>query len=402
MSTTEIDYDQFRRETRAWLEQNCPASMREPMATDRSDNVMGGSTFQFKSEDQKVWMQRMGAKGWTTPEWPAEYGGGGLDRKQAKILKQEMAALNCRPPLIGHGIWMLGPALLEYGSEELKKQHIPDIVNGRIRWCQGYSEPGSGSDLASLRCKAEDKGDHWLVNGQKCWTSDGDKADWMFCLVRTDDSGPKQQGISFVLFPMNTAGVEARPVPLLTGEAHFCDTFLENVVVPKENLVGNEGEGWTIAKALLVHERNMMSSMDNDMPQPPMTLAEYAVAFVGLGEDGKLNDSNLRQRVAKNMMNKLALDMTQGRAMDEGMAGVLDMRMTSIFKYAGTENMKQASELTCDVLGLSGARWDNEQFADETQRASAWMNSYSYTIAGGSSEIQLNLIAKRSLELPQE
>lgn len=399
---SEIDYQVFQAETRAWLEENCPAPMRTPPATDRSDNVQGGTKFEFKSQDQKDWLDRMAARGWTAPEWPAAYGGGGLDAKQAKILRKEMAKLGCREPLIGHGIWMLGPALLEYGSEAQKQEHIPNIVNGSIRWCQGYSEPGSGSDLASLRCKAEDKGDHYLVNGQKCWTSDGDKADWMFCLVRTDDSGPKQQGISFVLFPMNSPGVTVRPVPLLTGEAHFCDSFLENVVVPKENLVGNEGEGWTIAKALLVHERKMMSSMDDTMPAPPKSLLEYAREHVGVDAHGKLIDAELRGRIVEQMMNKSALDLTQSRAFEEGMAGVLDMAMTSIFKFAGTENMKHNTELTVDVLGHSGVRWDNEEYAEESQRAADWMNAMSYTIAGGSSEVQLNLIAKRSLELPQE
>ncbi len=399
---TEIDYDAFRAETRTWLEDNCPASMRTPPATDRSDNVMGGSKFDFKSEDQRVWLERMAERGWTAPEWPEQYGGGGLDPKQAKILRKEMARLNCRAPLIGHGLWMLGPALLEYGSEEQKLQHLPSIINGSVRWCQGYSEPGAGSDLASLRCKAEDKGDHYLVNGQKCWTSDGDKADWMFCLVRTDDSGPKQQGISFVLFPMDTPGVAVRPVPLLTGESHFCDTFLENVVVPKENLVGKEGEGWTIAKALLVHERNMMSSMDDTMPAPPKSLVEYAIEYVGLNENGRLRDQRLRARMVSQMMNKRALDLTQSRAFEEGMAGVLDMRMTSIFKYAGTENIKDNTALLVDVLGHSGFRWDAEEHYEETQRTAAWMNALSFTIAGGSSEVQLNVIAKRSLELPQQ
>ncbi|MFK8019377.1 MAG: acyl-CoA dehydrogenase family protein [Pseudomonadales bacterium] len=399
---SEIDYDAFREETRTWLEANCPASMRTPAATDRSDNVMGGSKFVFKSEDQKLWLDRMAERGWTVPEWPSKYGGGGLDSKQAKILKKEMQRLNCRDPLIGHGIWMLGPALLEFGSEEQKQQHIPNIVNGSIRWCQGYSEPGSGSDLASLRCKAEDQGDHYLVNGQKCWTSDGDKADWMFCLVRTDDTGAKQQGISFVLFPMDTPGVAVRPVPLLTGESHFCDSFLENVVVPKANLVGEEGQGWTIAKALLVHERKMMSSMDDTMPAPPKSLLEYAIEYVGVDDNGRLQDADLRARVVDQMMNKAALDLTQARAFEEGMAGVLDMRMTSIFKLAGTENLKEKTELLVDVLGLSGTRWDADAYYDETQRAADWMNARGYTIAGGSSEVQLNLIAKRSLELPQE
>ncbi len=399
---TAQDYDTFRSETRQWLEENCPAAMRVTPRKDGSDNVFGGTQFEFQSAEQRLWLQRMAERGWTAPDWPAKYGGGGLDAQQTKILRQEMRALGCRDPLIGHGLWMLGPALLEYGNEQQKQQHIPDIVHGRIRWCQGYSEPGAGSDLASLRCRADDMGDHYLVNGQKCWTSDGDKADWMFCLVRTDSSGPKQQGISFVLFPMDTPGVSVRPVPLLTGQAHFCDTFLENVKVPKENLVGEEGQGWTIAKALLAHERKMMASMDDTMPAPPKSLRDYAVERFGTDEQGRIADVEIRRRVIDQMMRKKSLDLTQQRAFEEGMAGDIDMRMTTIFKYAGTEYQKRNTELFMDLQGIEGCRWDAENFPEESQFPTTWMNSLAFTIAGGSSEVQLNLIAKRALELPQE
>ena len=180
----------FRKETRAWLEANCPPEMRRPTQTE-DDTCWGGRRWTFKSEAQRQWLERMAAKGWTVPEWPREYGGGGLSRDEAKILRQEMRALGCRSPLDSFGIWMLGPALLKYGTEEQKREHLPKIARGEIRWCQGYSEPGSGSDLASLQTRAEDKGDQFLVNGSKIWTSYADKADWIFCLVRTDPNAPK-------------------------------------------------------------------------------------------------------------------------------------------------------------------------------------------------------------------
>ena len=177
--------ENFRKETRAWLEANCPPEMRVPAQTEE-DICWGGRRWVFQSEAQKLWLERMAAQGLTVPEWPREYGGGGLSRDEAEILRQEMRALRCRSPLDSFGIWMLGPALLKFGTEEQKREHLPQIARGEIRWCQGYSEPGAGSDLASLRTQAEDKGDHFLVNGSKIWTSYADKADWIFCLVRTD------------------------------------------------------------------------------------------------------------------------------------------------------------------------------------------------------------------------
>ena len=187
------DLDEFRGETRAWLEANCPAEMREPMR-DESDVCWGGRNPDFKNDGAEAWMEAMAARGWTVPDWPKDYGGGGLSPAETKVLKQEMARIGARKPLMSFGISMLGPALLKYGNEEQKKRFLPEIARGEIRWCQGYSEPGAGSDLAALQTKCEDKGDHWLVNGQKVWTSYADKADWIFCLVRTDPAGAQASG----------------------------------------------------------------------------------------------------------------------------------------------------------------------------------------------------------------
>ena len=252
------DLEQFRQETRAWLEENCPASMRTPIKG-FDDAYNGGRNPEIDHPDQKIWCDRMAERGWTVPHWPSEYGGGGLSKEEVKVLRQEMGRISARSPLESFGISMLGPALLHFGTEEQKQEHLPKIVRGEIRWCQGYSEPNAGSDLASLATKAEDNGDHYLINGQKIWTSYADKSDWIFCLVRTDNSGSKHEGISFVLFDMADPGVTTRPIKLISGSSPFCETFFDNVKAYKRNLIGEEGKGWTIAKYLLTHEREMIS-----------------------------------------------------------------------------------------------------------------------------------------------
>jgi len=259
------DLEQFRGETRAWLEANCPPEMRTPMKFEK-DACWGGRNFVFQSPAQKQWLDAMAAKGWTVPDWPADYGGGGLSAAEAKVLKEEMAANGARNPLTSFGISMLGPALLKFGTEEQKKHYLGQIARGEIRWCQGYSEPGAGSDLAGLQTKAEavssgeEGGDHYLVNGQKVWTSYADEADWIFCLVRTS-SESKHKGISFLLFDMASPGVSTKPILLISGNSPFCETFFDDVKVPKEQLVGEENKGWDVAKYLLGHEREMISGM---------------------------------------------------------------------------------------------------------------------------------------------
>jgi acyl-CoA dehydrogenase len=259
------DLDQFRGEVRQWLETHCPQSQRQPMTP--QEQYWGGRRGSFPSEDARLWFERMRDRGWTVPEWPKEYGGAGLSPQQGKILKEEMKRIKARTPLYGIGIWMLGPALLEYGNEAQKEQHIRAIVNGEARWAQGYSEPGSGSDLASLQCRAEDMGDHFLINGSKIWTTAADHCDWIFCLVRTDPDAKKQQGISFLLIDMDDPGISTTPIELISGESEFCQTFFDNVKVPRENLVGELNKGWDVAKALLVHERKLMSEMGSDSPR---------------------------------------------------------------------------------------------------------------------------------------
>src|SRR3954468_16090780 len=291
------DLDTFRAESRAWLEANCPAEMRQPMR-DESDACWGGRNPVFKNAAQKSWMDAMAARGWTVPDWPTDYGGGGLSPAETKILRQEMARINARSPLTSFGISMLGPALLKYGTEEQKKHYLPQIARGEIRWCQGYSEPGAGSDLAGLQTKCEDKGDHWLINGSKVWTSYADKADWCFCLVRTDAS-KKHEGISFVLIDMASPGVETRPIQLISGESPFCETFFTDVKIPKANLVGRVNGGWEIAKRLLQYERQNISAgfgEGGSAGGASGDLATLAKDYVGL-EDGVIADFDLRQRI---------------------------------------------------------------------------------------------------------
>ena len=265
----------FRAETRAWLIANCPATMRTPMSED--DEVWGGRRPVFDHPDQKTWLERMAARGWTAPTWPREYGGGGLSPAEALVLSEEMRSLGCRRPLKSFGVWMLGPVLLEFASEEQKLEHIPRIVRGEIRWCQGYSEPGAGSDLASLAARAVPDGQDFVVSGHKIWTSHADRSDWMFCLVRTDPSAPKHDGISFLLIDMASPGITVRPIRLISGSSPFCETFFDEVRVPKKNLVGRPGAGWTIAKRLLQHERALISEMRDNSPTKKRSKAWRAV-----------------------------------------------------------------------------------------------------------------------------
>ena len=248
------DLDAFRAEAREWLEANFPKSLGKDQDGQQAALMGGGA----QSDDWKLWKERMGAKGWGTPTWPKQYGGGGLSPAEARVLQQEMGKIGAVNPIGGMGVGMFGPTLLEYGTEEQKQKYIPDIVTGKVWWCQGFSEPGAGSDLASLQTKAEDKGDHFLVNGSKIWTSGAQYADMIFCLVRTDQT-KKHEGISFVVFSMKDPGVEIRPIKLIAGNSPFCETFITDVKVPKENLVGPLNGGWSVAKRLLQHERSGMN-----------------------------------------------------------------------------------------------------------------------------------------------
>ena len=390
------DLEIFRRETHDWLEANCPAEMRAPMRSEK-DICWGGRNFTFASEAQKQWLEVMAERGWTVPDWPKEYGGGGLSPAETKVLKQEMAALGCRSPLQSFGISMLGPALLKYGTEEQKLDHLPRIARGEIRWCQGYSEPNAGSDLASLATSAEDKGDHFLVNGQKVWTSYADQADWIFCLVRTDTS-QKQGGISFLLFDMESEGVSTRPILLISGSSPFCETFFDDVKVPRQQVLGEINQGWTVAKYLLGHEREMISGMGGRVQGP--SLADYALGKLGRDDQGRLDDPVLRARIALFEVRSHAFAAMSERFMDRLKAGRIHPAQPSMMKYYGTELNKDRHELLMAAGGSDALEWDSEGSGDG-KAARGWLRTKANSIEGGTSEIQLNIIAKRILELPE-
>ena len=383
------DLESFRSETRAWLEANCPTEMREPMR-DESDMCWGGRNPVFKNDAQKRWLELMAERGWTVPDWPAEYGGAGLSPEETKILRQEMARIGARNPLMSFGISMLGPALLKYGTEAQKKLYLNQIARGEIRWCQGYSEPGAGSDLAALQTRCEDKGDHWLVNGQKVWTSYADKADWIFCLVRTDFQAPKHQGISFLLFDMASPGVSTKPILLISGYSPFCETFFDDVKVPKDQLVGELNKGWDVAKYLLGHEREMISGMG---------LGGQAGSLGGALGEVLADDPLLRAEVARFDVDQMAFRAMSERFIDELKAGRAHPAQPSMMKYAGTELNKARHELVMAAGGTDALEWESDR-SRKGKAAREWLRTKANSIEGGTSEIQLGIVAKRILELP--
>jgi alkylation response protein AidB-like acyl-CoA dehydrogenase len=389
------DLEQFRQETRVWLEKNCPESMRVPVKG-FDDFYNGGRKPELDHPDQKIWCDRMAERGWTVPHWPKAYGGGGLDSEEVKVLAQEMSRIGARRALDSFGISMLGPALLHFGNEEQKLEHLPKIARGEIRWCQGYSEPNAGSDLASLATKAEDKGDHYIINGQKIWTSYADKADWIFCLVRTDNSGSKHEGISFVLFDMDQPGVTVRPIKLISGNSPFCETFFDNARADKKNLVGEAGNGWTIAKYLLTHEREMISGFG---AAPKKSVGQVALEAIGADASGRLANSVLRQSIAQYQLDTLVFGATMARVGDEAKAGQGLGAASSIFKYYGTELNKRRNELNLAVSGEQALGWEGDVYNGGTLSRD-WLRSKGNSIEGGTSEVQLNIIAKRVLGLP--
>lgn len=393
------DLEIFRCETRGWLEANCPPEMRRPARGDE-DICWGGRNFTFQSDAQKAWLEIMAARGWTVPDWPAEYGGGGLTAAEAKILRSEMAKLGCRSPLNSFGIWMLGPALLKFGSEAQKKYFLPPIARGEIRWCQGYSEPGSGSDLVSLQTFGEEVidpvgGDHYRVNGSKIWTSYADQSDWIFCLVRTDKAD-KYHGISFMLYDMQSAGVSTKPILLISGSSPFCETFFDDVKVPKSyadgvsSVVGEVGRGWDVAKYLLGHEREMISGMGGD----------GGTASLGAGfKDIMASEPILRGQMALFDAESLAFRAHSERFMDEWKGGKAHPAYSNLMKYIGTELNKKRHELVMAAGGSTALEWESAATGGG-KRARGWLRTKANSIEGGTSEVMLNVVSKRILEMP--
>jgi len=396
MKKMQKSLDTFRTEISSWLEDNCPQSMRQPIQS-IDDFYWGGKGVSFTSEDQKIWFEKMREKNLIAPMWEKQYGGGGLSTQENKILLEEMTRLGCRRPIFSFGISMLGPAILKFATEEQKISILNNIVDGKIRWGQGYSEPEAGSDLAGLMTKAEDKGDHYLVNGQKVWTSYGEKADRIFCLVRTNFEVPKHHGVSFLLIDMSLPGCTTRPIKLISGKSPFTETFFENVKVPKENLIGAEGQGWTIAKYLLTHERQMIGGVGKtDKPKLVSEVAKKQLPF-----KNKLEDSTLRSDIARFEMDEAIFEMTIERSIDEAKAGNNSGSLSSYFKYYGTELNKRRYELYLQCHGTDGLAWEGAEFQNG-QLAKSFCRTKGNSIEGGTSEIQLNIISKRILGLPNK
>ena len=398
------EHQEFRAQVRRVLENEVPAALRGK-ATDSKTHIWGGRRETFACPESKVWLKVASERGWTAPTGPKEYGGGGLTEEQAKVLRDEIVRLEMPPPLIGFGLTMIGPTMLQFGSEALKREHLPKITRGEIRWCQGYSEPNAGSDLASLQTSAIREGEHYVVNGQKIWTSYGELSDWMFMLVRTDSSSKKKQvGITFLLVDLASPGVEVRPIRLISGASPFCETFFTGVRVPVNNVVGETDAGWTVAKALLGHERAMIGSYMGSGGRRESAGAWDATALhalVALAREYADGDPILRDRIAQLSMDELCFYLTVQRSADSAAAGHRPGSETSLFKLYGTELNQRRQELMVGIRGPQALGWDGEGFSPvELQQTRDWLRSRGNTIEGGTSEIQLNVIAKQVLGLP--
>lgn len=393
------DIETFRAELAQWLEANCPPRLRTPIVAD--EMVWAGSRLTFAFEAQRLWFERCRERGYFAPGWPKEYGGAGLTPRQERVFEQEMARLGCRQPQYNLGVWMLGPVLLEVGTHEQKLEHLLPMMRGERRWCQGFSEPNAGSDLASLRTSArlDESGENYIVDGAKIWTSDGDKADWMYALVRTEAGSRKQEGISFVLIDMRDPGVTVEPIELISGKSHFCQVFFDGVRVPRRNLVGRPGEGWGVAKKLLQHERAAMGKFaEGGAPSHDAIAVGRRYLF---DADGNLRDAVLRDRLASLEMNAQAFALTSQRLREQALARQDVSGLAAIMKLVQTEQEVAKYELLEQLMGLRGLGWEGEAFsAEELAVCRAWLNAKTYTIGGGTSEIQLNIIAKRVLGLP--
>ncbi len=397
------ELETFREETRSWLEENCPQEMRNLSFHWEDAHLI------YSRDEAKVWLERMAAKGWVAPTWPSEYGGGGLDREHAAVLNQEMKRIGAVAPSSGMGLTMIGPTLLEFGTEEQKQRHIPHICDGSIRWCQGYSEPGAGSDLAALQTSAVLEGDHFVINGQKIWTSGAQYADWMFALVRTDKT-TKHDGISFVLFDMHQEGVTVKPIQLISGSSPFCETFLDNVTARRDDLVGELNKGWTVGKRLLQFERSGIGGLagannkkkdKKKVEKPVNQLAATAKQYTG-EVNGKIADAGAREKVLNHAMTERAFQLTAQRVNQENMSGKTPGDTTSIFKLVGANLARDATEFKSELMGFQGLGWEGDGFSDkELETTRNWLNSRAVTIYGGTNEVQMNIIAKRVLALPE-
>src|SRR5438093_283051 len=383
----------FRGEVRRWLEANLPPDI---CVDDAADQRVAPDRATLEKRIQ--WQKRMHAAGWVGISWPKEYGGRGASFMQQVIFDEEY--VRARAPVLpaASALNLLGPTLIHWGSEE-QKRHLPRILNADELWCQGFSEPDAGGDLASLRTRAVDHGDHFVVNGQKVWTSGAHFADWCFLLVRTDPEAPKHHGISYLLVDMQTPGITVRPLVLLNGHRHFNEVFFEDVVVPKENLVGKMNEGWKVTTTTLMFERGGAGGRDH--AAQIARLAELAKQFPSRQEPA-WRESHIRQQLAQLMIDTKALQVTRLRGLTRRLRGEPPGPEGSILKLFGSELAGRIADFSLTLLGpYATLETPTELVPDAPRWAHRVLGARQYTIAGGTSEIQRNIIGERVLGLPR-
>jgi alkylation response protein AidB-like acyl-CoA dehydrogenase len=388
------EHAEFRREFRAWLDANLTDDLK---VEDASDSRVAPDRETL--EKRVAWQKKMHAAGWVGISWPKEYGGRGASFIQQVIFDEEYFLAHA-PILPGaNAIGLLGPTLIQLGTEAQKKRHLPRILAGDERWCQGFSEPGAGGDLASLRTRAVDSGDHFVVNGQKVWTSGAHFADWCFLLVRTDPDAPKHHGITYLLVDMKTPGITVRPLVLLNGHRHFNEVFFEDVVVPKENVVGKINEGWKVAITTLMFERGGAGGRDH--AAQIARLVELAKQFPNRQEPS-WDQTHVRQMLAQLMIDAQALKVTRLRGLTRRLRGEPPGPEGSILKLFGSELAQRIADASSTLLGpyatIDGA---TEAVPDAGRWAHRVLGARQYSIAGGTSEIQRNIIGERVLGLPK-
>jgi alkylation response protein AidB-like acyl-CoA dehydrogenase len=396
-STGDLELDAFRAEARDWLEANFPKTLRSGAAM---ANALGDDA--PPEGDILAWRKAFGAKGWGVPTWPKAYGGGGLTPAQARVLGHEMAKVGAFNPLLqGMGVTMIGPTLLDYGTEEQKLRHIPPIARGDARWCVGYSEPGAGSDLASLNTKCVDVGDHFVINGQKIWTSGAQYSDWCGALVRTDFSAKKHEGISFVMIDMHQPQIETRPIKLIAGASPFCETFFTDATARKDDLLGELNKGWTVGKRLLQHERASQTGAGMGGGGRSVPLQDVAKKYLGVDDQGRLADTDLRSRLTGHLLDARAHGLTLMRALAEAKGNNSPSAAASVLKNSATAVAQTRSELTLEIMGSRGLGWEGDGFSqEELDTVRGWLGGKAMSIYGGSHEIQNNIVSKRILGLP--
>ncbi len=388
---------EFRQETRAWLADNCPEGARGPGQTP------WGSSKLPLDRDSALWLERMAERGWTVPTWPKAYGGAGLDKDLYPILIEELKRIGARTPLTGRGVNYIGPTILELGSEDQRQRWLPGIARGEGGWAMGYSEPGAGSDLASLACRGELIGDQYQLNGRKVWTSDAMHCDYIFVLIRTDMQAPRHEGISLILVDMDQSGVEVSPIRLISGESPFCETVFNDALAPASDIIGGVNKGWTVGKRLLQYERSTHAGINTSGSQGGRSVASPLPDLVKRyhsDETGRISEPALRSRVLDHQLAFKAQQLTQQRVIQETAASAPGFASSAV-KLSNALITQEGDEILVSAMGTQGAGWIGDTFTDDEIDATRnWLKQKSLTIAGGTKEVQMNIIAKRVLGLP--